>query len=223
MRLACSRYALIAALLLCVGTALGSTVKPNRQTPIPSQATPPITAAAAAQGFPLHQPRWIDVLLLQVWLDRHNFSCGSIDGVFGTKSVAAWKAWQKASAGEQFPLEELAADWLLTSHTVSQEDYAALVDIPPEWEARAKLPTMGFESIAELVAEDYHLSPKALVRLNPTATFPNPPVGTVLVVPNTKDVALEPAARLEIDLDRFTLSAYGATGRQIAHFPVSIA
>ena len=120
-------------------------------------------------------------------------------------------------------MEELAADWLLTSHTVTQEDYAALVDIPAAWEDRAKLPTMGFESIAELVAEDYHLSPKALARLNPNATLPNPPVGTVLIVPDTKNVALEPAARLEIDLNRFALSAYDATGRQIAHFPVSIA
>ena len=37
-----------------------------------------------------------EVLMLQIFLDRYNFSCGVIDGVWGKGSLDAMQAWQKS-------------------------------------------------------------------------------------------------------------------------------
>ncbi|WP_254521002.1 peptidoglycan-binding domain-containing protein, partial [Salmonella enterica] len=46
----------------------------------------------------LKPPKGYDtgVLMLQIFLDRHNFSCGVIDGVWGRGSLEAMRAWQQS-------------------------------------------------------------------------------------------------------------------------------
>lgn len=161
---------------------------------------------------------------MQVWLDRHNFSCGSIDGVWGIKTDRAWRAWSEANPEEPFVAsEELQPNLLLTSYTVTKEDHEALVAIPQDWSARAQLHSMGYETIVEMIAERYHLSPRALALLNPNVPFPNPPAGTILHVPDVLNVATESATRITINLSEYTLSAYNSSDKLIAQFPVSIA
>ncbi len=181
-------------------------------------------AALCAAGFTE------ETLLLQTWLDRQNFSCGSIDGVWGGKTEDALKAWQRING---LPArgtvtdairEELNPEWLFTSYTVTTNDHAALVVIPNERPLKANLPYMGYESIQEGVAERFHMSPKGLARLNSAVTnWPNPKAGTVLRVPDTADVAVHEAETISISLSKFQLRALNKEGATVALFPVSIA
>jgi len=170
-----------------------------------------------------------ETLLLQVWLDRANLSAGSIDGVWGEKTAVALRTWQ---TGKGLPATgrvdadlrgQLDTNLLFTTYVVTAADHAELVVIPTVWPEKAALARMGYETVQEKVAEQFHLSPKGLARLNSHAAWPNPPAGTELRVPDVADVALESATRLVIHLRTFQLQAFAADGRLVALFPVSIA
>ncbi len=169
-------------------------------------------------------------MAVQIQLDRANCSPGGIDGHWGAKSQKALAAWHRKNGFP--PLEQVtptvlsrlgATNKLMTTYTVSAADHAALSPYPDSWLERSRMDRLGFASIEELVAEKFHLYRATLRRLNPAAPWPNPPPGTVLVVPDIQTKRLPPLARIEIRLGDKTLSAYDTTGRLVAHFPCSIA
>lgn len=174
-----------------------------------------------------------DVMALQILLDRQNFSCNCVDGVWGKRSEIALMTWQMVNGKPPtgIPTDEILNELggtndLYSVQIVTTNDVNALVTIPPEWENRAKLKSMGYESLQEMFAERGHTSFRGIERLNPNVAWPNPPVGTAITVPNC--VCTIPAKRLKaasvrIALTRMEISAFDANDVMIALFPCSIA
>ena len=186
-------------------------------------------------------------LATQICLDREGYSCNTIDGVWGGKSIRALKTYMRQHGGccwANAPLttaedvnnvyEHYFANKknLFRVETVTQADIDALVVIPKDPAAKAKLPRMGYETIKEMFAERGHMSPRGLERLNPGVDWDNIQPGLKLVIPDFPSMEddLRPgkrkrpaAALVKVSLSRFEIAAFDANGRLIALFPCSIA
>ena len=172
-------------------------------------------------------------LALQIALDRHGFSCNTIDGQWGRKSQVALATYCAVNGYAVPPTPEMARDILFPRErnlfrveTVTQREHDALVRIPATPEGKAALKAMGYETIMEMYAERGHLTEGALRRLNPGVAWPNPPVGTRVKIPdfaNGQDPASHKASVLRVTLSRFEITAFDEKGRLIALFPCSIA
>ena len=163
------------------------------------------------------------VLLHQIELDQHGFSCNTIDGVPGPKTDRAiYYARKKGilKARKPFRVE-----------TVTQADIDALVKIPEKPADKAKLPRMGYETIKEMFAERGHMSQRGLERLNPGVDWEHIAAGTKLVIPDFPSIEEDlsesrkhaPAEYIKVSLSRFEVTVYDANDRCIALFPCSIA
>ncbi|MFO7936056.1 MAG: L,D-transpeptidase [Kiritimatiellia bacterium] len=172
-----------------------------------------------------------DTLALQVQLDRLNISCNCVDGVWGPRTETALMTWQLLKGLETngiptgFILERLGGSSnVLTQCTVTEADQAEIVAIPPTWEGKSRLKKMGFESIQEMMAERGHTSMRAVERLNPDLSWPDPPVGSVVVLPACEVGKLRRvAASVRISLGRREITVFDYKGKLIALFPCSIA
>ena len=186
-------------------------------------------------GHVLSPPKGFDqeVLMLQIFLDRNNFSCGVIEGVWGEGSRLAMRAWQKANGLRRtqwvdVPLYGKLAEMEepLVRVTISPEDAARVSGpMPPTWAERAKLKQMGYESLGACLAEKYHTSERTLRRLNPgVINWPEDLApGLTLLVPNVRTAALEQPASLVIALEECVLAGFDRAGQLCLRFPCSIA
>ena len=171
-----------------------------------------------------------DTLALQVLLDRQHLSCNCVDGVWGARTEIALVTWQTLNGREPtgIPdasvLEALGGDTnVLTRYTVTTNDWAAIGPVPLAWEERAKLRSMAYESVQEMLAEKGHTSLRAIERLNPGAAWPNPPAGTEVVLPDCTCAKPERASSIRIALSRTEITAFNSDGKLIALFPCTIA
>jgi lipoprotein-anchoring transpeptidase ErfK/SrfK len=172
-------------------------------------------------------------LALQIALDRRGFSCNTIDGQWGGKSQVALATYCAVNGYAVPPTPELARDILFPRErdlfrveTVTQREHDALVRIPATPEGKSKLKAMGYETIMEMYAERGHLTEGALRRLNPNVAWPNPPVGTLVKIPdfvNGQAARSVKASVLRVKLSRFEITAFDEKGKLIALFPCSIA
>jgi len=168
---------------------------------------------------------------VQAFLDRRNLSCGSIDGVLGSRTRAALKAWQTTQGGPATGemdqgIVQAAAGMpdAFATREVTEQEHAALTIVPDSWVAKSRRPRLGYQTILETVAEQSHASEGAIRRLNPGVEWPDPPAGTRLVAPNPRPaIRAAKAARLTIQIRRKTILAYDAAGGLMGLFPCSIA
>jgi len=141
-------------------------------------------------------PKPDDGLQVQVMLDRAGFSPGVIDGRMGMNTKKALAAYQKAGNAEAPSGEPL------TAYTITPEDAAGpFIDrMPSDMMELAKLPALGYTSVAEAIAERFHTTPAFLQQLNPGVQFA---AGQQVRVPNVEPMVIpqapketqEPAAR----------------------------
>lgn len=172
-----------------------------------------------------------DTLALQVQLDRLNISCNCVDGVWGSKTATALMTWQLLNGMEAtgIPtgaiLDQLGGHSnVLARYTVSDADLAGIAPIPATWAGKAQRPAMGFESVQEMLAEKGHTSMRCVERLNPDLTWPNPPAGSLVVLPACEVGKLpRNAASVRIALGRREVTVFDHHGKLIALFPCSIA
>jgi len=172
-------------------------------------------------------------LALQIALDRRGFSCNTIDGQWGRRSQVALATYCAVNGYAVPPSPELARDILFPhernlfrTETVTQREHDALVRIPATPEGKASLKAMGYETIMEMYAERGHLTEGALRRLNPGVAWPNPPVGTLVKIPdffNGQDAKSPKVSVMRVTLSRFEITAFDEKGRLVALFPCSIA
>jgi lipoprotein-anchoring transpeptidase ErfK/SrfK len=135
----------------------------------PATGAPPDPALADDQPRPEMQ--------LQVVLDRLGFTPGVVDGKQGLSTRHAIAGFQEAKGlpvtGELdaatrqalLPWSNIPATRLVTIPT----DFAAgpFEQIPPKPEDQAKLPSLGYQSLDEKLAERFHTTPATLLMLNP--------------------------------------------------------
>ncbi len=171
-----------------------------------------------------------DAVALQTLLDRQNFSCNCADGVIGSRTRQAIRAWQAANGlpvtgkPDEPTLRMLGPlNTAFTMHTVSAEEIAALAPVPKTWWGKSQAPRLVYETVLETVAEKYHASEEAIRKLNPDAPWPNPPAGTAVIVPDPRPFKTPPAATITIRLGDKLIRAADGSGRIIAQIPCSIA
>jgi lipoprotein-anchoring transpeptidase ErfK/SrfK len=151
-----------------------------------------IAGVALAQPAP---PPAIDlnVLHVQVLLDRLGFSPGVIDGKGGQSLTQALRGFQKARGLAVTGKIDQATLKLLSRYrairptrelAVSREDAAGPFSgrLPEDPAVQAKLPTLGYANLVEKLAEKFHTTPATLVALNGPGARVGP--GTVLRFPN---------------------------------------
>ncbi len=177
------------------------------------------------------------VLRLQIFLDRHDFSPNLIDGAWGTKTAVALETYKAVHSIEtksgsfEADIRDIIGNStnLFTGITVTREDAASLVRIPPRPVDKATLPRMGYQTLLEMYAERAHTSEQALKRLNPSLNWPNPRIGSTVILPNVSPAAqnkrkdCKHAASIRISLSRFEITVFDIDGNLIALFPCSIA
>lgn len=112
---------------------------------------------------------------------------------------------------------------VLTRYTVTTNDLANVAPVPVEWEERAKLTSLKYETVQEMLAERGHTSQRALERLNPGVAWPNPPAGTEVVLPDCTSPKPPRAGSIRIALGRMEVTVFSEEGRLVALFPCSIA
>jgi len=171
-----------------------------------------------------------DTLALQVQLDRQHLSCNCVDGVWGMRSEIALVTWQTlhgltpTGIPDASVLEALGGDTnVLTRYTVTTNDLANIGPVPQAWEERAKLRSMTYETIQEMLAEKGHTSQVAIERLNPGVAWPNPPAGSEVTLPDCSCAKPERASSIRIALSRMEITVFNSDGKLIALFPCSIA
>ena len=197
------------------------------------RACRPATAAAGRAGAPRTPSAMTSpVLALQICLDRRGFSCNTLDGVCGRKTQIALATWCAVNKRVYTPGSETKA-WelyfsdernLFRTETITATERAALVRIPDSPAAKAKLKTMGYQTLCEMYAERGHLSERMLKKLNPTLAWPNPPVGSKVILPDVRPRHSDGKADvLRVSISRMEITAFNASGKLIGLFPCSIA
>lgn len=153
-----------------------------------------------------------DILLLQIHLDRMNFSPGPIDGQSGLRFQKLMFTAQSSieGAGDFAALIEKARSEtrdLFTTYTLRPQDFR-FIDANRPSPARTKVkktpaerdgeayrqmtssPELLYRSPWEFVAERFHCDEQFLHRLNPTLKF-HPEAGTTFCVPNVHPFEIE--------------------------------
>jgi lipoprotein-anchoring transpeptidase ErfK/SrfK len=153
--------------LLLIGTPLEAAQKhaPQRRAAAKTAKKPPAAIDMAA-------------IQTQVMLDRAGYSPGEIDGTMGTSTQRALEAYKKSGASASALPEDA-----MTKYRITEQDAAGpfTPDIPEDMAEKAKLPSLGYRNLIEMLGERFHASPALLKRLNPEAKFA---AGEEIQVPN---------------------------------------
>lgn len=172
-----------------------------------------------------------NVFEAQVALARRHFSPGSIDGVIGTQTRQALKAWQQsvglpatgelnAITREKLLLE--SSPWM--TNAVEATDLARLQPLSSSWAGKAGQTALDYETVLEMLAERSQSNPKLLKQANPGIDWNAVRPGTSVCVSDVPETAPgEKAEFILIRLQERTLQVFGAQTNLVGHFPCSIA
>lgn len=219
----------------------------------PAVAAAPKAPPAAPAAKPRSTGPDLAIMKTQVILDHLGFSPGVIDGKAGAGLRRAIAGFQKANGvvatGEidqrtGAALDRYGATQPVRELTLSQADLAGqfVGPIPKKEDAQAKLPSLGYSTPLEMLAERYHTTNAVLIALN----SPDTPVapGSKIKVPNVVTGARDYPANLPegykqtlaglnvdssqpqadhvvVDKSDKTLSVYDAQDKLLAQFPVT--
>lgn len=186
-----------------------------------------LPTAPAGASNPLHE-----AVVVQAALDRAGFSPGIIDGKLGPKTAQAIEAFQiyrglpptgRLDAATRQALEIDSRSPLIT-YRITDADVRMVAPPPKKWQDKARAPRLGYESLADLVAERGHCTQGLLARLNPKLDLRRLRAGDEVLIPSTWSPDRAPqAARLDIHLTAKVIEVVDKSGRVVALFHCSIA
>lgn len=191
--------------------------------------------AAAQEPAPPKAEATLVNLSRQLALERAGFSPGLIDGKVGPRTRLATREFQVARKLK--PTGEFDTDTLVAlgadaisptrEYTITADDAKDVGGpLPTDWNQKARLDRLRYESFVQLVAERGMTSLATLEWLNPGVNLPKLKVGDRVRIPNTavvEEVKLEPPASLEVELTAKLVRARNAAGVTIALFNCSVA
>jgi lipoprotein-anchoring transpeptidase ErfK/SrfK len=170
------------------------------------------------------------VVRAQILLDRAHFSCGQIDGEFGSnleKTVAAYQNDRNlptTGSVDSATWASLNADQtpLLISYTIAPDDEKGpfVQNIPTDLMQQAELPSLGYSSPLQELSERVHSSPQLLQALNPGADFSQE--GQQLTLPNDITPPSGEAAKVVVSKSESSVRAYDADGKLLAFYVATI-
>lgn len=219
-----------------VGTQMTIPATPPSGTNLSTAA---ISAAPVRRGLPEFAPsasgdypRQVQsIFQAQVALARQHLSPGSLDGLMGSQTRAAVRAFQlKAGLRETGELDEATCAALtldsppVTNVAVAADLLATLQPLSKTWLGKSQQSALAYESLLECLAERAQSHPALLRRLNPSYPWDSPALSLMVQVPAvTATNSSAKAATVRILLRDRALRAYDQQGTLLAHFPCSIA
>ncbi|MCA1962399.1 MAG: L,D-transpeptidase [Prosthecobacter sp.] len=183
------------------------------------------------------------LLQLQIFLDRHLFCPGKLDGALGEFTFKALVNYNFANRRRNlyewsYALEQAAKEVPVMYATYQiKEEMLRFVDpaLPEKPEEQATFPYMAYRSLAELVAERFHTDEDFLAKLNPDKNMTRLKPGDRVIVPNVRSFRIEevkPMASYKADplLSKNTIVidtteriavVYAPDERLLAAFPIT--
>ncbi len=171
-----------------------------------------------------------EVARIQILLDRAGLSPGVIDGRMGdnvNKAISAYKekTGQALRTYDPDSVMDALADSggdAFTEYTITAVDAAGpyVASVPDDYGEKAKLDKLPYTSVAEMLAERFHMDERYLKELNPGANFNRP--GTIIRVANVGAAVSADVARIVADKGRKQVRAYDGAGRLVVAYPATI-
>jgi hypothetical protein len=186
----------------------------------------PVTPLVVPSEHPVY-----DMVQAQLALARLGISSGSIDGIIGSQTRAALRAFQRSKRlAPTGALDDATRSALVisepvyTNYIVTGDDLSHLQPLAQDWVGKSEQSSLAYESVLELVAERSWSHPSFIRELNPGAVWTGVAAGANFKVPNVeRPPGRQLAAFLQISLSDRALEAFDDATNLLLHFPCSIA
>jgi lipoprotein-anchoring transpeptidase ErfK/SrfK len=164
---------------------------------------------------------------LQVLLDRAHVSPGVIDGYPGENVSKAIRALEQMRGlpvdgeldAELWKTIDVGSD-VLVEYQITEEDVADLTEsIPEDYSEMAEMDWLGYTSVAERLAERFHMDIELLRSLNANADFKQ---GERIHVADPGAMQESSIARIEADRKAAQVRAYGENDELLAAYPATV-
>ncbi len=159
------------------------------QLPNPLRAQP-AAAVAKLDKQPVDSAQRIQLLKVQIVLDRAGFRPGRLDGLGGEFTQGAHDRFNASNGlppGQLLDLSSVAEP--LRDYTLTEEDLEWVGKTASSPAAQEKLPNMPYADAWELVAEKFHSDLDYIRELNPNVS--EPAAGTVFRVPDVEEFSMQ--------------------------------
>ncbi|MGR3464168.1 L,D-transpeptidase family protein [Limimaricola sp.] len=210
------------------GESGGATDPAQARTP-ETAPTPETIEAATYEGGPLPDGQSAITVKTQILLDRAHVSPGIIDGWKGGMSESAIAAFEtREGFAVDGQLDQQVWDALtatqpapmLQRYTITEDDASGLsAPLPDDYAKLAELDRLGYTSIAEKLAERFHMDEGFLEALNPGVAWQ---AGTTITVADPGPRLETKVARIEVRKQSSRLAGFDAGGRMVLNYPVTV-
>lgn len=156
----------------------------------------PSASIGRLEKQPFDSPQRLELLQVQILLDRAGFRPGKLDGLGGEFTQAAADRLNTAKGlppGQRLDLSAVPEP--LRDYTLTEEDLNWVGQTASSPAEQEKLDRMPYADAWELVAEKFHSDLDYIREINPTVT--DPVAGTILRVPDVEEFSMQ----LVLDLD----------------------
>ncbi len=179
----------------------------------------------------LGKGQFVEYAKIQVLLNRFHSSPGVIDGISGMnmiKSISSFQVMNNLTASGEMDAPTWAAltqatnNDVFQSYTITKQDIDGpyVSSIPSDYADQAKMKSLGYVRVTEMLAERFHMDENFLKQLNPEATFSK--AGETLIVANPREEAATPVSLIIAHKGAKHVYAFDANNKMIAAFPATI-